>query len=128
MNSDANSLLWKDRARFWGMPIIFEWYEITQDKLMVRRGVLFQQTDMLPLYRIVDVKAERSMIDMIFGTGKILVFSVDGTDPKQILKGIREPQKTAEMILDAAERMKASLGVQGGEIYGAAFAESGMRK
>jgi hypothetical protein len=125
-NSTSLTPLWSDRARFWGLPIIFEWYKIFHDKLEVRRGVLFQQTDMLPLYRIVDVKSERSLIDMICGTGKILIFSVDGTDPRQILKGIRSPQETAEMILDAAEQMKATLGVRGGEIYGAAFAESRM--
>jgi len=126
MNNNTDSLHWKDRARFWGLPIVFEWYEILHDKLEVRRGVLFQQTDMLPLYRIVDVKAEKSLIDMICGTGKVLIFSVDATDPRQILKGIRAPQETAEMILDAAEQMKSTLGVRGSEMYGAAFAESRM--
>jgi hypothetical protein len=125
--TDSTSPQWEDRARFWGLPIIWEWYKIVHDKLEVRRGILFQQTDMLPLYRIVDVKMERSLLDMIFGTGRILIFSVDATDPKLVLKGIRSPQETSEMILDSAEEMKATLGVRGGEVYGAAFAESRMR-
>lgn len=118
---------WKDRARWWGLPIILEWYEIARDKLIVKRGLLFQQEEMLPLYRIVDVKMDRSLLDLIFGTGRIHLFSVDAVEPILTMKGIKSPRKTAEFILDYAERLKASLGVRGSELFGASLAEKDFR-
>jgi hypothetical protein len=109
------------------MPIIFEWYEIARDKLIIKRGILFQQEELLPLYRIMDVKMERSLLDLIFGTGKIHLFSVDADEPRLTLKGIKNPRQTAELILDYAEQLKASLGVRGSELFGASLAERDIR-
>jgi hypothetical protein len=118
---------WKDRARWWGLPIIFEWYEIVHEKLVIKRGVLLQQEELLPLYRIVDVKMERSLLDLIFNTGRILLFSVDAVEPILTLRGIKNPRETAELLLDCAEQLKAALGVRGSELFGASLAESDIR-
>ncbi len=112
---------WKNRARWWGLPIIFEWYEIARDKLIIKRGLLMQQEELLPLYRIVDVKMERSLLDLIFSTGRIHLFSVDAAEPILTMRGIKNPRKTAEFILDCAEHLKASLGVRGSEMFGASL-------
>ena len=118
---------WKDRARWWGLPIILEWYEIARDKLIIKRGILFQQEELLPLYRIMDVKMERSLLDLIFNTGRIRLFSVDAAEPIFTLRGIKKPRETAEFILDCAEQLKASLGVRGSELFGASLAERDIR-
>jgi len=118
---------WKDRARWWGLPIIFEWYEIVHEKLIIKRGVLLQQEEQLPLYRIMDVKMERSLLDLIFKTGRILLFSVDAAEPIFVLRGIKNPRETAELLLDYAEQLKAALGVKGSELYGASLAENNIR-
>ena len=83
---------WKNRARWWGLPIIFEWYEIARDKLIIKRGLLMQQEELLPLYRIVDVKMERSLLDLIFSTGRIHLFSVDAAEPILTMRGKRSPE------------------------------------
>jgi hypothetical protein len=118
---------WKDRARWWGLPIIFEWYEIVHEKLIIKRGVLLQQEEQLPLYRVVDVKMERSLLDLIFKTGRILLFSVDAEVPRFVLRGIKNPRETAELLLDYAEQLKAALGVKGSELYGASLSENEIR-
>jgi hypothetical protein len=118
---------WSDRARWWGLPIIFEWYEIVREKLVIKRGILFQQEELLPLYRIVDVRMERSPLDLIFGTGRIHLFSIDAAEPILTMRGIKNPRQTAEFILDCAEQLKASLGVRGSELFGASLAERDIR-
>jgi hypothetical protein len=125
MKDTINS--WKDRARWWGLPVIFEWYEIVREKLVVKRGLFLQQEELLPLYRIVDVKMERSLLDLIFGTGRIHLFSVDAAEPRLTLRGIKNPRETAELILDCAEQLKAALGVRGSDLFGASLAERDFR-
>ncbi|WP_165847795.1 PH domain-containing protein [Ammonifex thiophilus] len=121
MRTNSESLpVWRDRARWFGLPVLFEWYELHGDRLAVRRGLLVVREDWVLLYRVLDVRVRRSLLDMLLGTGTVEVYAADATDPRLLLRGVRRPREVAAMIQEAAEAARAELGVRGRELFGAA--------
>lgn len=49
------------------------WYVLTNRRLLVRSGVLRRRGIDIPLYRIMDVRFQRSVVDRLFGTGTLVV-------------------------------------------------------
>ena len=54
-------------------------YEITEERLIIRRGILFKSIDEIELYRIKDVRIDFTLINQWAGIGTICVSSSDET-------------------------------------------------
>jgi uncharacterized membrane protein YdbT with pleckstrin-like domain len=54
-------------------------YEVTQERLIVRRGIVFKSIDEIELYRIKDVRMDFSLLNQWAGIGRICVTSSDET-------------------------------------------------
>jgi uncharacterized membrane protein YdbT with pleckstrin-like domain len=54
-------------------------YEITPERLIVRRGIIFKSIDEIELYRIKDVRMDFSLLNQWAGIGNICVTSSDET-------------------------------------------------
>ena len=54
-------------------------YEITPERLIVRRGILFKSIDEIELYRIKDVRMDFSLLNQWAGIGNICLASSDET-------------------------------------------------
>ncbi len=54
-------------------------YEITQERLIIHRGIIFKSVDEIELYRIKDVRINFSLINQMAGIGRITVSSSDET-------------------------------------------------
>ena len=54
-------------------------YEITPERLIVRRGIVFKTIDEIELYRIKDVRMDFSLLNQWAGIGNICVSSSDET-------------------------------------------------
>jgi len=54
-------------------------YEITQERLIIHRGIIFKSVDEIELYRIKDVRIDFSLLNQIAGIGRITVSSSDET-------------------------------------------------
>lgn len=73
----------------WGIPLIFvaitalgyrmTHFELSGDRLFMRRGILSRSEEEIELYRIKDVKADFSIIQQLFGVGNIQIISSDAT-------------------------------------------------
>ena len=73
-----NCVIWKQRKRNWcGTPFSFTVYTLTDTELMVRSGILRQVFDSVPLYRILDITVERTLIQRIFGLSTIVINAID---------------------------------------------------
>ena len=48
--------LWKDRKRFWGMPLSFTRYSLSEDRLFCETGLLNMKSDEVLLYRVRDLR------------------------------------------------------------------------
>ena len=110
--------LWKDKKRYFGMPISFTRYALSEDRLFLSVGFLNIKDDEVLLYRVRDIDSERSLFQRLFGVGTITVMSSDKSMPNLVLKNVKDPVFVKELIHKQVEEMKIKRRVRVGEIMG----------
>ena len=108
--------LWKDRKRYFGMPLSFTRYCLSEDRLFISEGFLNLKDDEVLLYRVRDIDTRRSLWQRLFGVGTVIVVSSDKTMPNLVLKNIKDPVMVKELIHNQVEEMKIRRRVRFGEI------------
>ena len=108
--------LWKDRKRYFGLPLSFTRYCMSEDRLFVSMGFLNIKDDEVLLYRVRDIDTSRSLWQRIFGVGTVNVISADKTMPNLVLKNVKDPIFVKELIHKQVEEMKLRRRVRFGEI------------
>jgi uncharacterized membrane protein YdbT with pleckstrin-like domain len=98
--------------------IIWKWfenmaakYEVSEERLIIRRGIVMKSIDEIELYRIKDVRIDFSIVNQIAGIGKITISSSDETtrDGDLVLRNIqkaRERRETLRRLVDAARQKR----------------------
>ena len=73
---------YKERKRwlFLGLPFTFTKYTVNDEKLIINKGFFRTFEDTCFLYKILDVKLERSLLERMFGIGTIICYTGDVTD------------------------------------------------
>ena len=112
--------LWKDRKRYFGLPLSFTRYCLSEDRLFISEGFLNIRDDEILLYRVRDIDTRRSLWQRLFGVGTITVISSDKTMPALVLKNIKDPVFVKALIHRQVEEMKIRRRVRFGEIMTAA--------
>ena len=110
--------LWKDRKRYFGLPLSFTRYMLSDDRLFISVGFLNIRDDEILLYRVRDIDTSRSLWQRLFGVGTVVVISSDKTMPNLVLKNIKDPLFVKELIHKQVEEMKIKRRVRIGEIMG----------
>ena len=110
--------LWKDRKRYFGLPLSFTRYALSEDRLFTSVGFLNIKDDEVLLYRVRDIDLERRLCQRIFGVGTITVMSSDKSMTNLVLKNIKDPVMVKEIIHKQVEEMKIKRRVRVGEIMG----------
>ena len=108
--------IWKDRKRYFGMPISFTRYALSDDRLFISVGLLNIKDDEVLLYRVRDIDTSRSLWQRLFGVGTVTVASSDKTMPSLVLKNIKDPLMVKELIHTQVEECKIRRRVRFGEI------------
>ena len=108
--------LWKDRKRYFGLPLSFTRYSLSEDRLFLSVGFLSIKDDEILLYRVRDIDTSRSLWQRIFGVGTIVVASSDKTMPVLTLKNVKDPVFVKELIHKQVEEVKIKRRVRLGEI------------
>ena len=110
--------LWKDRKRYFGMPLSFTRYAMSDDRLFISVGFLNIKDDEILLYRVRDIDTSRNLWQRLFGVGTISVMSSDKTMPTLVLKNVKDPVFVKELIHKQVEETKIKRRVRFGEIMG----------
>ena len=110
--------LWKDRKRYFGMPLSFTRYCLSDDRLFLSEGFLTIRDDEILLYRVRDIDTRRSLWQRLFGVGTVTVISSDKTMPGLVLKNVKDPVFVKELIHKQVEETKIKRRVRVGEIMG----------
>ena len=108
--------LWKDRKRYFGLPLSFTRYSLSDDRLFVSEGFLNIRDDEILLYRVRDIDTRRSLWQRLFGVGTVVVASSDKSMPNLVLKNIKDPLFVKELIHRQVEETKIKRRVRFGEI------------
>ena len=117
--------LWKDRKRYFGLPLSFTRYRLSEDRMFCETGFLNIKSDEVLLYRVRDLQLNMSLGQRIFGVGTVCVVSSDKSIPHLDLKNVKHPREVKELIhqnVEAAKdkrRMRATelVGGEGGSEY-----------
>ena len=108
--------LWKDKKRYFGMPISFTRYRLSEDRLFLSVGFLNIKDEEILLYRVRDIATKRNLWQRIFGVGTVTVVSSDKTMPTLVLQNVKDPVMVKELIHKQVEEMKIQRRVRFGEI------------
>lgn len=105
VTSSENQIRYEERKRtlFLALPICFTKYQIGTQKLTRKAGLLSTTEDDIYLYKIQDVRLTRSFMERMFGTGTVICFGADVTDPELKLIHIKHAKEIKDYIMDAAE-------------------------
>ena len=108
--------IWKDRKRYFGLPLSFTRYALSKDRLFVSVGFLNIKDDEILLYRVRDIDTSRNLWQRLFGVGTVIIMSSDKSMPTLVLKNMKDPVNTKELIHEQVEEMKIRRRVRVGEI------------
>lgn len=106
MPNTNDSKLWLDRKRHLGMPISFTIYSLSEDRLFRETGLLSRTYEEVLLYRIRDISLKRSLWQMIFGVGTIIVHSSDKSSGTLEIENVKSPKQVKELIHQLVEESK----------------------
>ena len=98
--------LWKDRKRYFGLPISFTRYRLSEDRIFREKGLLNLREEEVLLYRVRDLEVTRSLWQRIFRVGTVCVHSSDKTSPHLDLENVRDPKAVKELIFEKVEQAK----------------------
>lgn len=93
----------RKRSLFFGLPLSFTTYTLTEKKINIKKGLLKTVEDDTLMYKVQDVTLVRGLIERIFGLGTVICYSSDVTDSKLMLMHIRNSSEVKEFILQTAE-------------------------
>lgn len=108
--------LWHDRRRYFGLPLSFTRYALSEDRLFLKRGFFNVRQDEIVLYRVRDLRVKINLWQRIFGVGTVTVISTDKSIPELVLKNIKQPNEVKELIHENVERMKIERRMRIGEM------------
>ena len=107
-----SNTVWSDRKHtLFGLPWSFTKYILTDEKLLIVKGLFRQTEDEIRLYRIFDMSLTRSLRDRLDRVGTIHCCSGDKSSPEFDIKRIRDARKVKEMLSDLVEKQKIARGV-----------------
>ena len=110
------SYKWSDRKRIiFGLPWTFTKYAATDEKLLIRTGVLNVKEEEVRLYRILDLTLKRTLFQRLWGLGTIHVCSADKSTLEFDILNIKNPEIVKNMLSDMVEEERRKKRVSGRE-------------
>lgn len=100
------SYIEKKRTKFLALPICFTTYTINDDKINIKKGFLNIIEDDAFMYKIQDVRLNKSLLERVFKLGTIICFTGDTTHPELKLVHIRNSGEIKDYILTASEEAR----------------------
>ena len=90
----------------------FTVYELTDERIKLKTGILSQEIDECELYRIRDYKIVKPFFQRIFGFGKIELITSDRSNVRINLNGIKDPENLYNIIRDNVEKVRRKTGTR----------------
>ena len=107
-----NNTVWSDRKHtLFGLPWSFTKYILTDEKLLIEKGILKKTEDEIRLYRILDMSLSRTLRERIDRVGTIHCCSSDKTASEFDIKRVRKPREVKEILSDLVEKQRIARGV-----------------
>lgn len=86
-------------------------FTITGEQLIYERGVFSRKSDFIELYRVVDFKENRSLLQQLVGLKTVVVYSGDRTHPHLVITGVHNRVPLVAIIRERVEYNKQRKGI-----------------
>jgi len=102
---------------------MMESFEVTPDRLVIRRGIFIKSIDEIELYRIKDVRIDFSLINQIANVGTIGITSSDETtkDGPLMLPLVQDAKRRREVLRDLVDQARQRRRVREVDMVHAAY-------
>ena len=87
------------------------YYEVVADRIEFSRGILDRRVDNIDMFRVIDLKMRRSLLDCIFGIGTVALITTDKTDPEFTFEKVRDSRTLYDTIKKASLEADRRTGV-----------------
>ncbi|MHC4076475.1 MAG: PH domain-containing protein, partial [Planctomycetota bacterium] len=77
-------------------------YEVTRDRIEWSRGIFNRKIDNIDMFRVIDLRLQKSLLDCIVGIGTVGLITTDKTDPQFTFEKIKKPNKLYDIIKKAS--------------------------
>lgn len=78
------------------------YYEVNADRIEFSRGILDRRVDNLDMFRVIDLKLRKNIIDCVFGIGTVALETTDKSDPQFVFKKVRHCRDLYDVIKKAS--------------------------
>jgi hypothetical protein len=86
-------------------------YEVSTDRIEFARGIFSRRIDNLDMFRVVDIKLHRSILDCLTGVGTVTLMTKDETDPVFEFEKVTRPKDLYDIIKRASLEADRKQGV-----------------
>jgi membrane protein YdbS with pleckstrin-like domain len=86
-------------------------YEVTADRIEWSRGILDRRVDNIDMFRVIDLKMRRSLLDCILGIGTVALMTTDKSDPEFVFEKVRHSRDLYDIIKKASLEADRKTGV-----------------
>lgn len=76
-------------------------YEVTPDRIEWSRGIFDRHVDNIDMFRVVDLKLRRSLIECLLGIGTVVLITKDETDPEFEFVKVRRSRHLYDTLKEA---------------------------
>ena len=112
--------IWTDKPhQFFGLPLNFTRYILTDEKCITRKGFVNIHEDEVMLYRVTDKKLSLPLWQRIFGCGTIVLHAKDSDTPTKELHFIKNPRDVLDLLDQSIQEARKRNLVQGRDMVGA---------
>ncbi len=91
---DKEDVLWEGRPF---LSISLQ-YTITDERIRITSGVLGKARENIELVRIQDLDYKQTMSERMINVGDIFIHSHDPSDPRVVLKNVKDPEAVYEIL------------------------------
>lgn len=96
----------RKRSKFFGLPLSFTKYTISDEKITITSGFLSITEDDAYMYKIQDVRLTRSLTERLFRLGTITCYTGDTTHPELTLHHIKKASIIKDFIMNSSEEAR----------------------
>ena len=86
-------------------------YEVTSDRIEHSRGIFDRRVDNLDMFRVIDLKLRRSLLDCMLGIGQVTLTTTDKSDPEFSFAKIRGCRRLYDAVKKASLEADQKRGV-----------------
>ena len=86
-------------------------YEVMADRVEWSRGIFDRRIDNLDMFRVIDLRLQRSLLDCILGIGTVVLITTDKSDPEFKFEKLHGPRKLYDIIKKASLEADQQRGV-----------------